>query len=183
MIQSRSIVDVPPEAASRPRGCVGVWTFIPIHGRQGIRGWTLIDCDDYECVSEHRWHFTGEGYVGRTDRSGDRPRDERLHRMLLGLRFGDPREGDHINRDRLDNRRGNLRIANDGQQMQNRAAFSSSSSSFRGVSFCNGRGAKPWKAQVGLGGKNRHLGYFATEQEAADVAAAFRAEHMPYATD
>lgn len=48
----------------------------------------------------------------------------------------------------------------------------------RGVSWDRRR--RKWSAQAHLVGRKYHLGFFTVEQDAADAAAAFRAEHMPY---
>src|ERR671927_248030 len=52
------------------------------------------------------WTLDREGYARRKVRLPDgRWSTSMMHRELLGLRIGDPRECDHINGDRLDNRR------------------------------------------------------------------------------
>lgn len=43
-----------------------------------------------------------------------------LHRWILGLEAGDPRIGDHINGDVLDNRRSNLRVVTPTESNYNR---------------------------------------------------------------
>lgn len=103
----------------------------------------------------------------------------RLHRLILGLDHGDPREGDHINGDRLDNRQANLRIVTGRQNKQNQPVnrCSGRTSRFRGVCRTSD-GA--WQAQIWLDGRNVHLGRFATEEEAARVATAARAEHFSH---
>lgn len=78
----------------------------------------LIDGDMR--VPETGWHVDRHGYVFRRVYVGKRRRgdgvvvsccrDEYLHRIILGLKRGDRRIGDHINRDKLDCRRKNLRI-------------------------------------------------------------------------
>lgn len=104
----------------------------------------------------------------------------RLHRELLGLSESDTREVDHINRDRLDNRRCNLRVVTHAQNGQNVPA-QGGTSPHRGVSFCRQTGR--WRAHVMIDGKQNQLGRFDTEQEAAIAAAAFRRKHMPFAED
>lgn len=103
-----------------------------------------------------------------------------LHRALLGLVHGDPRQGDHINRDRLDNRRANLRIVTGAQNWQNTPS-KGKTSRFRGVSWCKRDGL--WLAQCTVQGRNHNLGRYVEEEYAAQVAARFRARHLPYAVD
>lgn len=73
---------------------------------------------------------------------------------------------DHRNGDRLDNRRANLRavanVLNIANSPANRTAMYSP---FKGVSYDRSR--SKWIAQITIGRKNRNLGRFATEVEAA----------------
>lgn len=105
-----------------------------------------------------------------------------MARVILGLERGDPREADHISRDRLDNRRCNLRILTKAQQQQNRRA--TGKSKHRGVSFVKARAhRKPWRAQGKVDGVQHNIGHFATEQEAADAAREWRRVHQPFSID
>lgn len=107
-------------------------------------------------------------------------RSERLHRVILGLGPKDNVEIDHINRDRLDNRRCNLRILDRQRNAQNVPARGGSSQ-FRGVTWDKNR--RKWVAQANHEQRHIFLGRFDSEQAAADAAARFRELHMPYSTD
>lgn len=62
---------------------------------------------------------------------------------------------------------GNIRWATKRQQALNCRGWTNASSKFKGVHFIKGRTlTKPWRAMSDVGGK-RHIGYFATEEEAA----------------
>ncbi|MEV7770588.1 HNH endonuclease [Kitasatospora sp. NPDC086791] len=109
-----------------------------------------------------------------------------MHRVILGLELGNPKEGDHINRDRLDNRRSNLRITEAKVQVQNQGCTKlfkgkPTESRYRGVYKVKKRGlwSGRWKAVVA----QRYLGVFDTEEEAAAAAAAYRVKTMPYAVE
>lgn len=148
---------------------------IPLRARDGsIRAYALVDDADLEWAA-WLWRLTSSGYARRCEGG----RYLYLHRELLGLSPGDGLEGDHRNGDRLDNRRSNLRAVTRAQNSQN-IRRAPASSSHRGVSWNKAKGR--WRAYVRLGGKLHHLGYFASEEDAAAGAAASRAEHMPYAT-
>ena len=142
-----------------------------------IVGYTLIDDEDAEFVNQWSWRMLPKLYVCRSD--GAR-RTVYLHRALLGLERGDRRQADHINRDRLDNRRSNLRIVTAAQNRQNVRA-TGGYSVFRGVTFH--RGERKWQAQAQLNGKHTTIGRFSTEEAAAAAAAAWRREHMPFSED
>lgn len=135
----------------------------------------LLDDADAERVSDARWAYL-RGYASSRV-NGDRL-PSLLHRVLMGLPPGDVRQVDHINRNRLDNRRSNLRVVTGAQNWQNTPSRGRTSR-HRGVSWSAARGK--WVAQAQLNGVQRNLGRYATEEEAAAVAARFRAEHMPFA--
>lgn len=75
---------------------------------------------------------------------------------------------DHINGDRADNRLENLREVTRGQNLQNqRRARRDNRTGILGVSYRADRGS--WRAHIGAGGRQHHLGTFATPQEAHDA--------------
>jgi hypothetical protein len=159
-------------------GAVG----IPLLNREGaIAAYTFIDADDVEWVNQWRWHITQDGYARRNVKTGGRYKASSLHRELLGLVSGDGLVADHINRDRLDNRRANLRAVTRKANAQNISPNPGASSSYRGVSWHTDTGK--WMAYVGVDGKLKYLGLFQDEREAADVARDARRELLPYAID
>lgn len=100
-----------------------------------------------------------------------------MAREILGLALGDPLQPEHINRDRLDNRRANLRVATHAQNCQNVPAQRDSRSGLRGVRPMRGG----WQAYATIGGRFHHLGCYREKHQAAEAAERFRAERMPYA--
>lgn len=159
---------------------------IPLRARGGsVRAWALVDAADYDWLNQWRWSLGPNGYVirgttGAGRRGGPRVRAcYRMHREILGLKAGDPRQCDHLNGDPLDNRRTNLRIVTRAQQAQNRAANRGGTSRHRNVNWHRGRGK--WQVQVMVSGVRYQLGYFDDEDEAGRVAAEFRAERMTHA--
>lgn len=153
---------------------------IPLRNRDGeVIAYALVDAEDYEATTTRRWCLCN-GYVARS--GGVRKANIKLHRQVMGLPPGDPRMVDHINHDRLDNRKANLRIVTNAQNQQNRrGAMRNSRSGIRGV--CWAAREQRWRATATVDGRTRHLGYFPTSDEAASAVAAFRREHMPYATN
>ena len=72
----------------------------------------IIDYEDYELISKYKWHAilcAKPDYFYAMSSGRDMNR-VLMHRLILGLKKGDLRRGDHINRSTLDNRRSNLRI-------------------------------------------------------------------------
>ena len=74
---------------------------------------------------------------------------------------------DHINGDGLDNRIENLREATNQQNQFNRKSSINSASKYKGVYWH--KGSKKWFSQCGFNGKYVYLGYFDSEQDAAEA--------------
>ena len=141
-----------------------------------------VDDEDFESLSKHRWFaVSGRGlfYAVRTVRAGRSKKTIRMHRELLGMPPG-LLVCDHRNGNSLDNRRENLRCATVSQNAQNTtSSHNQKRGGFKGVRHRHGK----WSAQytvpnpAGGRGRIRHLGYFATAEEAARAydAAAVRA--------
>lgn len=71
---------------------------------------------------------------------------------------------DHINRNSLDDRIGNLRLATRSQNMMNAGARKTNKCGLKGTSWC--KKTKKWRAATRFDGKHRTLGYFSTPSEA-----------------
>ncbi len=71
---------------------------------------------------------------------------------------------DHINRNRSDNRRANLREVTHKQNQQNKSKPSSNTSGHPGVYWCRRR--SKWRAKIEHNYKQVHLGYFTDIEEA-----------------
>lgn len=121
----------------------------------------LVDAADHEWLSQWKWCADGYGYAIREER-GERIR---MHRLLLpGVETVD-----HINRNRADNRRSNLRPCNRQEHARNTSKHRrrrAPSSRFKGVCFRKDTGK--WTAYINVDrGERQYLGCFATEEAAA----------------
>lgn len=123
----------------------------------------IIDADDYEAVSRYFW-CVYQGYP--TTNIGKRPngRAITLHQFLLG-HAPEGFEWDHRDRDRLNNRRSNLRLATDTLNSRNRGIQKNNKSGVRGVIEARVRGR--WIAGITVNGKRKQIGTFSTIEEAA----------------
>lgn len=84
---------------------------------------------------------------------------------------------DHIDRNRLNNQKSNLRMADQTQNSANRSkAKSKTTSKFKGVSFDKKR--KLYRAYCRVGGKMIHGGYFKDEKRAAERYNELAKEHF-----
>lgn len=153
---------------------------IPLMARGGsVRAYAIVDASDAADMQKWAWSVS-HGYAARVDRIDGRQVSFRMHRQLLGLPNNDPRVVDHINRNRLDNRRANLRILSAGNN-QNISKRAGASSRYRNVSWS--KHAKRWVVRLRGADKVHWLGYFVDEDEAGAVAREARARIQPYAVD
>lgn len=89
-------------------------------------------------------------------------------------------EVDHINRDQTDNRWKNLRAATRSQNQANTRLYKNNKLRIRGVHFVKANGR--YRVMISHDGKNKHLGYFNTVDEAATAySVAARAVHGKFA--
>lgn len=128
----------------------------------------IVDACDYPLVAGHRWAATrvaGIWYAKATVRMPDGRRTSlMMHRLILGLSHGDNRNVDHVNGNGLNNTRSNLRLATVSQNARNRRKHRPTSSRYKGVAR---RRNGNWRAMIFVGGKNRYLGDFKAERDAA----------------
>lgn len=138
----------------------------------------LIDDDDEFTVSKYVWYIDREGYPRTNGGKWPQIRPIRLHQFLLG-RAPDGFVWDHANRDRLDNRRSNLRLATFAENARNASLNRNNTSGARGVRWHKQSGL--WHARIGrrIGGRGGRLretslGYYAEKADA--IAARLAAE-------
>jgi HNH endonuclease len=128
---------------------------------------TVVDSDLFHELNKHVWARNRGGYIYRYEPG---PNSSVLKVVLHRLVNNTP-EGkvtDHINGNRNDNRRCNLRTATKSQNAMNwqqSARKRKTSSKYRGVSWH--AGSSLWKVAIHLNGKQICLGYFKTQEAAA----------------
>lgn len=146
----------------------------------------LVDDEDFERVSEYKWHpkvVVKKGEVKRVYAYRNTQVDgvwtrQSMHTFILNLgSLGREIGADHRDHNGLNNQqKSNLRIATKTQNMQNMRKSSSSSSNFKGVEFTKRKTPldNPWRARITLNHKKVQLGYFPDPLNAAaayDMAA------------
>lgn len=111
-----------------------------------------VDVEDYNKLTDYSWYIASTGYVACKNRKVSLL----MHRFILNY------EGDlivdHINHDKLDNRKTNLRLCTQVQNQNNRETITqaNNTSGVNGVSFCQ----YGWHAYVWVNRKRIHLGYY-----------------------
>lgn len=121
----------------------------------------LVSEEDLPLVEGNKWHYTNTGYAGRRKNG----KIELMHRVILDAKEGEV--VDHINRDRLDNRRGNIRIADYTINAINRPPQPQNTSGYKGVSWDKEK--QKWHAYINKDRKRFHLGYFSDKESAAEA--------------
>lgn len=126
----------------------------------------LVD-DGFMLPIGYRINVASTGYArllkstGKKHPSGAYIYDEiYLHRYIMKPRKG--YQVDHINGNRLDNRKENLRICVNGSNSRNKGQFSGA---YKGVHFASKQ--NKWVAQITKNYKMHHLGTFVSPEDAA----------------
>jgi len=118
-----------------------------------------IDDDDWELVSHYNWWISGHGYPTTTAAR----HLVHLHLLVLG-KAPMGLEWDHIDRDKLNNRRCNLRAVTRVVNKRNVKSQSNNTSGVPGVAWH--KDSKNWEAGIVVEGKNIYLGRFLIFEEA-----------------
>lgn len=122
----------------------------------------LIDDSDEPVLSKYSWHLIDKGRnkYAAAHINGKRVR---MHRLLMDVKPGEI--VDHINGDKLDNRRSNLRICSASQNSCNRGKTVKNKSGYKGVVLNRGR----YVVAIRLQGKAYSFCSYKTAKEAAHV--------------
>ena len=123
----------------------------------------LVDDEDYEWLNQWKWYKNNDGYATRCAWIGHGYIRYYMHRVIMNTPKG--MFTDHINQNRLDNRRSNLRVCNLVQNLANRPKNITNHSGAKGVSWHKCR--KKWDAQIKYCGKYIHIGSFDSLEEAS----------------
>jgi hypothetical protein len=89
-----------------------------------------------------------------------------MHRVVLNISDG-KKIVDHKNHDGLDNRKENLRVCTNAENMANTKPRKGSSSKYLGVHW--NKESKKWQAQIEKGNKSTYLGLHVSEEAAAEA--------------
>jgi hypothetical protein len=154
---------------------------IKLHsGREDYRKkiYTKVDAEDWPKLSQYEWNYVENAYKtfyvfrienGKTIYMHREIMSEEIARQnsimpITGKSKRSPIVVDHKNRDGLDNRKSNLRLATRSQNNYNRRK-KKGSSKYRGVCYCKRR--KEWRGYITYNKIYKSLGYFKTEEGAA----------------
>lgn len=143
----------------------------------------ISDADYHRVLAVGSWCLTNTGYAvhWHSDPQNGKRKALYMHRFLMDAPLN--LQVDHIDRNRLNNTRENLRFATRSQNQGNKGIQSNNSSHFKGVTLNQGK----WEARIYYARKKLHLGRFQCAEMAAlhyDAAARlifgdFAAENFP----
>jgi hypothetical protein len=140
-----------------------------------------VDPGDYIWLAQFKWycHKREYGcYAMRNGGGGTSGKKVLMHRQIMDTPAG--LVCDHINRNGLDNRKANLRNCTKQENNLNQRSHRGSVSKYKGVYWK--KDMRRWAASVQIDGRREHLGYFASEAEAAKAYdAAARKYHGEFA--
>ena len=131
-----------------------------------------FDKEDEELIKAHIWHVTDEGYV----KTNINRKSVMLHRLLMDV--DSSMEVDHINHEKNDCRKSNLRMCQRSGNMRNRTRQSNNTAGFKGVT----KNRNKWLARIKVDGKHVYLGLYDTPELAHNAyVQAAKKHHGEYA--
>lgn len=116
----------------------------------------IVDEDDFEKINKYKWHLSSTGYAHRQNKmiKGIRKGRIMMHRIIVNC--PENKVVDHINGNKLDNRKSNLRICTYAQNLWNTKIF--------GITFL--KNENKWQVRCQNNGKRMFLGSFIDINEA-----------------
>ena len=119
----------------------------------------LCDFEDWELLKKFTWTKNGQGYAA----SHDYKKNIRFHVEVKGKKDG--YVIDHIDQNKLNNQKSNLRFVTKSGNAANSKLFKNNTSGVKGVV----RFRNKWHAQITVNGKNIHLGYYDKMEDAIEA--------------
>ena len=129
------------------------------------RGTALVDTEDFEYLNHWKWQLHVGGYAYRT--VGNTKMDRAvvyMHREVNHTPVG--MLTDHINGNKLDNRKANLRTADKSLNATNTGLRKTNKSGYKGVSWSKLH--NKWEAYIWKNNKKYHLGIYENLTDAAN---------------
>lgn len=124
----------------------------------------LVDDEDFEWLNQWKWSFLSSGYAVRSRWSLE---EKRYKMILMHREINKTPKGlttDHINQNKLDNRKVNLRTVTKSQNAHNSKLFSTNTSGCKGVRY--DKRFKNWEARIVSNYQEIYLGSFKNKQQA-----------------
>lgn len=130
----------------------------------------LVDDEDFDWLNKFRWYLSDSGYAKRDQHikleiNKYSKKTIWMHRIINNTKGG--LFTDHINQNKLDNRKENLRTVTKSQNGFNRGKQSNNTSGVKGVSWH--KKAKKWMVEIKHGDLKEYFGLFINLEDAKKV--------------
>lgn len=120
-----------------------------------VVGETYFDKEDYKKVVKHKWHMDRQGYIVTNTKDKGAIRRLTMHRYIINA--FENQLVDHINQNKSDNRRFNLRIVDKSKNELNKPITIHNTSGVRGVSFYKSK--DKWVAEISINGSKQRKNF------------------------
>lgn len=148
---------------------------VPVYLGPRLAGWAKVDDEDYFEMVSWKWTLHSHGYATRWGGKGNVYMHREIARPAPGLIV------DHVNGDKLDNRRSNLRAVGQSENQQNRMKRASKKGLPRNVNVQTVSGN--FSVEVKVCGKRHYIGTYKDLGEAEAAARRAREELHPFGPD
>lgn len=122
----------------------------------------LVDDEDVQLIQKHRWLIANTGYAVTYLYPPGRTVCVLMHRLIMRATAG--LVCDHIDGNKLDNRKTNLRLCKQSQNAKNRVGRRDSKSGIKGVHWLEGR--RLWEVQIRADERRVTVGRFKDLEQA-----------------
>lgn len=144
------------------------------NGKQ--KGIAIIDKEDYEKIKNYKWYMKGDSEVFCMSLQ------KHLSRLILDV-TDSHLYVDHIDHNRLNNRKSNLRICTNAQNQWNKIYRTRGKTKYTGVYYVPSNKFRKWVARITVNKKTHYLGSYLTPEEAdkayKDACLRFHGEFVP----
>jgi len=113
----------------------------------------IVDNEDYENLKNYHWYFSN-GYARRNAVKDGKRIQITMHRQLMGFPVGF--QIDHIDQNKLNNQKSNLRVCTNAQNSMNRKVQANNKYGLKGVFF--DKYTNKYRARINYKGKTIYLG-------------------------
>jgi hypothetical protein len=130
----------------------------------------MVDDQDYEILSKWKWYVTWNGYAARSQHRKRGKNKYSCKKVWMHREINKTPNGfitDHVNRNKLDNRRCNLRTASKSENAINTGIPRNNKSGYKGVYWEKWSGK--WRAELKINRRKHRLGRYGDLQEAIDA--------------
>jgi len=126
--------------------------------------YAIVDHEDFEWLNQWKWHYMN-GYAYHSFKINGKYTEIGMHAFILQTPKG--METDHVNRNRSDNRRSNLRVVTTSQNQHNVGVNVKNTSGHKGITFH--KRDRYWQVMIRIAGRRFYIGSY-KEKDKAIVA-------------